>query len=696
MTREVATPQWVYDGFLMLQAAESVQFGYPNGFATVETPKNIQERLDPQMANRLSDQGVGFVILGGPIGAGMKEDLKIFLANKPLAQALKAKGIRRVLYVNTIGMIFSAPFFAEHPDAVNWVQRTSTGERPIYYTNWQYFIPCLNNDHFMAYTRSMLKTVMKEMEPDGIFTDNYGYYSYSCFCDHCQTKFREYLYKKYPDPQSREDRFGFSSPLDYVTPPPFRPWGLGNTSPHTGIPDTNLVLEPLTQEWIRFRCQRLGQVTSELNQVIKECNPNAIFFVNYVYGGAPGINCAVFHGLWPEFVYPHSDLISAEVAGPPSIAPGGAVQGRNLLMKVAKHYHIPLSTCSSFGLPLKDYKRIYLAEGIAFNTAPIDLIGEIKRENPPQWMRDYRNFYEKNKNRIGHASTVADCAVLHNFETLSFTYTYPQESLVLCEQSLIQGNITFDIIFDRDIDRLDNYRCLFLANVLSMSESLVKKIVDYIHRGGAVIATEDTSALNERMLPWKGEWLKLQKSRLLADLLKLDWPKEGLVCRQIGQGRVVFLAEIKRPWNRDAARGEADQTQTPSPLVQGSHSCGPDMPMLTGTPALAMNHREILEAVDYSLQNRRTIRIEGPENLVAEVTRNDKGYFVHLLNWREDQPVTEVKVSVRLPDGDRIETIELLSPDRETASQILNFVTKNGYAEFLVPNLLCYNIFILK
>ncbi|MFA5866265.1 MAG: beta-galactosidase trimerization domain-containing protein [Phycisphaerae bacterium] len=691
MTRKVATPKWIYDGFLSVQTAEGS--GLRRGLCTMATPQNIQSRLDPHTATRLQNQGVKFVIASGILGAGPTNNAEQIQANRPLMRALKEKGIRRVFYTQSIGTIFYEPVFAEMPEAVDWPQRSASGENPTYYCLWYRYIPCINNDGFIAYVKDVFQTVMKELDVDGIFTDNFGYYSYSCSCPHCQKKFREYLNRKYPTPEARKARFEFPTPLDFVVPPPFK--NLGFNSRHTGIPEDNQILDPVAQEWIRFRCERIGEMARDLNACIKEVNPNAIFFVNYVYGGTPGINCSLYHGLWPELVYPHTDLISAEVAGPPAVNEKGVIQGRNLLMKVAKHFNVPLSTCT-FDRPLAEFKRIFLAEGMAFNTAPVDLSGDIQRDDPPQWMRDYLDFYQAHRDLIGHAPTVADCAVLHNFETLSYCCTYPQESLVLCEQSLIQGNITVDIIFDKGVNDLEKYRCLFLANVLMLSRETVEKIAAYIQAGGAVIATEDTSTLNERMLPWKGEWLNPKKSHLLADLLGIEWPKSGVLTQKIGKGRIALIAEIKRSWDPNVQRDQADQTCAPSPLVHGSPSIGPAMPMLLGTPELALNHNEIMEAVDFALDQKRTLVLEGQGPLVGEVTQNKNGYFVHLLNWDESKPIKNINVKVRVPLDRKITEARLISPDRETPAQKINVVQKDGYVEFTVPSLLCYNIIVLK
>jgi hypothetical protein len=668
--------------------------GVRRGFRTLESARNIAKRRDPNVADRLARQGVRFVIMHGVMGAGLASERDGITANKELSAALKAKGIRRVLYVQTIGTIFYEPFFAETPAAVNWVQRLPSGGIPTYYTQWFRYIPCINNDDFIAYVKKEIRTAMDELDLDGIFADNYGYYSYSCTCEKCQAKFRKYLAKKYPDEQSRRERFGFAS-IDFVKPPPFDVISYG--AKHTLVPDDYQIVDPVSQEWIRFRCERLGEVTRELGAVVKEKNPDAIWFLNYLYGGTPGLNNAALHGAWPEKVYAQADLISAEVAGPPHVSAQGVAQGRTLLMKVAKSFGIPLSTFSGYG-PLSEWTRLQLAEGMAFNAAPMDLCGDIWRDDPPAWMRSYLDFYQKNRERLGHAATVADCAVLHNFESLSYLGTFPQESLQLCEQSLVQGGIPFDIIFDRDLDHLEKYRCLFLANVVSMSRGTAERIAEYVRNGGSIVVTDDTSALNEQMVPWKGGWLDPHKTHVLCELLGLGetWSKSEMTLKQVGKGRVAVIPSVNRPWNPTAQRGRADQERATLSRITISHSYGPAMPAILAAESLSPSHESIVKAVEYVLDGARAIRLTAKGTVIPEITQNTHGMIVHLINWNERETVNNVRVSLRVPGDRQVGKLKLISPDPETPATNVPFERKNDRVDFVVPKLVCYAIVLVE
>ena len=69
---------------------------------------------------------------------------------------------------------------------------------------------------------------------------------------------------------------------------------------------------------------------------------------------------------------------------------------------------------------------------------------------------------------------------------------------------------------------------------------------------------------------------------------------------------------------------------------------------------------------------------------------------MHHLNWDEDHPVKNVRVSLLLPAGRRVESIGLLSPDPETDDRRLEYEITDGRLHVTVPHLLCYNIFVRR
>ena len=139
---------------------------------------------------------------------------------------------------------------------------------------------------------------------------------------------------------------------------------------------------------------------------------------------------------------------------------------------------------------------------------------------------------------------------------------------------------------------LGKYRCLFLPNVVSMSEASAKTIAEYVKRGGCLVATEDTGVLNEFLQPWKGERDRREKSHILGELLGFEWPEEETKFLEVNDGRVAIVGRVDRP---DKAGGSISSD------VQLSHSYGPEMPLYSFARELAVNHEEIVSALDYAL-----------------------------------------------------------------------------------------------
>jgi len=67
----------------------------------------------------------------------------------------------------------------------------------------------------------------------------------------------------------------------------------------------------------------------------------------------------------------------------------------------------------------------------------------------------------------------------------------------LFEQTLIQRQIPFDIIFNNQLKDLSKYSVLVLADQESLSDEQTSLIRDYVNRGGGLVATGNTSLFTE-------------------------------------------------------------------------------------------------------------------------------------------------------------------------------------------------------
>jgi hypothetical protein len=65
--------------------------------------------------------------------------------------------------------------------------------------------------------------------------------------------------------------------------------------------------------------------------------------------------------------------------------------------------------------------------------------------------------------------------------------------------------------------------------------------------------------------------------------------------------------------------------------------------------------------------------------------------LVHLVNYRDNDPMRDVAVSLQLPKGGRAKRVTLASPDRH-ADQTVLFEQEGGRVRFTVPEVRIYEI----
>ncbi len=103
---------------------------------------------------------------------------------------------------------------------------------------------------------------------------------------------------------------------------------------------------------------------------------------------------------------------------------------------------------------------------------------------------------------------------------------------------------------------------------------------------------------------------------------------------------------------------------------------------------------DILSAIRRVCGNRTALRVRGGPGLCSELVEQTDRQLVHLVNYRPE-PMTNIAVSVRLPDGHRPKEVMLVSPEQSNDIS-LSSETRDGYAEFTVPEVKVYGIAIVE
>jgi len=119
-------------------------------------------------------------------------------------------------------------------------------------------------------------------------------------------------------------------------------------------------------------------------------------------------------------------------------------------------------------------------------------------------------------------------------------------------------------------------------------------------------------------------------------------------------------------------------------------------PVLAGLPPERVLHcqkpSEVVDGLRQAWPDALTLSVDGPAGLCCEVTEQPQRRLVHLVNYREDGPVREARVRLRVPG--RVGQVALASPGRD-ADLPVPFEERDGAVEFTVPEVGVYEIAVV-
>ena len=101
-----------------------------------------------------------------------------------------------------------------------------------------------------------------------------------------------------------------------------------------------------------------------------------------------------------------------------------------------------------------------------------------------------------------------------------------------------------------------------------------------------------------------------------------------------------------------------------------------------------------LVAIRRACVDQLSLAVSGPVGLCTELTEQTGRPLVHLVNYRPDGPVENVKVNLRLPEGRRAMSLTLVSPERDRSLDI-SFQQECETIQFTVPSVGVYEIAIV-
>jgi hypothetical protein len=352
-----------------------------------------------------------------------------------------------------------------HPD---WLMVDEKGNKVRHPSDPDYWLTCALGPYNFEFMTAVHKEVMSKYMVDGIFTNRWAGTG-MCYCEHCRQSFHEF------------------SGLD--------------------LPRTRDPQDPARRQYIIWHQKRLFELWHVWNSAVQQINPNSGYLANGGGGALSDLDMKTLGSLMPAAM---ADRQSRRGLMAPWEAGKSAKEFRSTMgMK-------PISGLTSVGLDDQhrwkdsvqsgDEIRLWFADGIAQNLRPTFTKFNAKPFDK-RWMpvvEQMFNWHYANQDYMRNERSLARVGVVFSQQTGMF-YGGPEaaakvEAAVLgIYQALIEARIPFEMVHDGllDPEHVSQFRTLILPNIAALSLAQCKQIDEFVHNGGNIVATHETSLYDE-------------------------------------------------------------------------------------------------------------------------------------------------------------------------------------------------------
>ncbi len=612
------------------------------------------------------------------------------------------------------------PLFRAHPE---WFARDS-GRNP--YRTGELYVACINSGYYEEWLPNILREIIERTHPEGI-TDN----SWSglgrgniCYCENCVRKFRE--------------RTGKS------------------------IPRQNDWNDPIYREWIQWNYARRLEIWDLNNAVTRAVGGPDCLWVGMNSGSVSG-QCQTFRPY--KEICERAEIIMLDHQ---ARSDGGGFQQNG---EVGKLIHgllgwdklIPESMAMyQAGRPTfrKSSKpepeaRLWVLEGFAGGIQPwwhhVGALQEDRRQF--HTIAPLNRWHQENESCLVHRQPVATVGVLWSQQNTDFFGRDHAADLVELPfrgmtDALIRARILYLPVHVEHVDRDGpNLQLLILPNLAALSDAQVESVRRFVQGGGSLLATGESSVLDE--------WGEPRPDFALADLFGAHLPagraplSDDERARRANQTLHTYLRLAANAAQRHSVLRGFEETDilpfgglleelTVTEKAEVTLTFVPEFPVYppetswmreprTTLPGLILHtlpngsriaflpadldrrfgrdhlpdHGDLLaNVVRWAVKNNLPLAVEGPGLIDCHLYRQPGRLILHLVNLsnagagrqpvHELIPVGPLRVRLRLPEEVSVGNVRLLVADKE-----LRVRPRDGWVTVEISSILDHEVVVV-
>jgi len=583
-----------------------------------------------------------------------------------------------------------------HPD---WIAVDASGNPRRHWANPALWVSCALGPMNFEFMTEVTKELVRMYGVDGVFSNRWAG-SGQCYCVHCRENFKVYS--------------GFE------------------------LPRTKDPLDPARRAYLEWHEKRLFDLWKLWDSEIRAINPNARFIPNSGGGALSELDMCTVGEM--------ADILFADRQARRGVMPPWG-NGKNAKEYRAGMGQKPIGGIFSIGIE-EPYRwkdsvqrpeeiQLWAIDGIAnglrpwfakFNGKPYD----------HRWLKPVEDLYDwhyQNEYYLRNTESLARVAVVFSQQTARY-YGGEQASEKVENhikgfyQALVESRVPFEMVHDRKLDSasIDRFKTLVLPNVACLSEAQCWQLVQYVKRGGSIVATYETSLYDE--------WGKRRENFGLSELFGARF--EGAIDLRMQNsyvhlepphpllngfsGTTRIINGVSRVHTASVGGETAPLTLIPSYPDLPMEDVYPRVPH-TNIPAVHLNefgsgrvvyfpwdidrtfwevlagdHLTLLRnAVLWATNEEPPVRMSGPGVVDLAVWRQKDSLTVHLVNLtnpmmmkgpvREIIPLSGQLVRIRIPGESKVKAVHLL-----VAGSSADYKVAGKYLEVRVPSIAMHEV----